>query len=299
MNAVLRQPEPRVGIFPDEPASAYYVRRLDEASASGLKQILRSPAHYRHWCQNPDGDKNSPALEFGRLLHCAVLEPDVFARRYAVAPADAPAYPAARSWTAAKSAPDVEKAKDYWRQWEAEHAGMIRVAPADYDKVRAMADSAMAHPVARGLLVGGDREVTFRWQDETTGIACKSRADLYAGGEFLMDLKSCRDASHDGFARAVASYAYDLQAGHYLDGIRSNGDSIRWFVFLAIESEAPYVAQPYFLDARAETRGWNLRQFAMNRLSDCLKSGRWSGYSDNLAELALPAYAFYQEGTEQ
>jgi len=66
--------EPLVGIYTDEPASEYYVRRLDEASASGLKQILRSPAHYRHWCMNPEDDKESPALSFGRALHCAVAE---------------------------------------------------------------------------------------------------------------------------------------------------------------------------------------------------------------------------------
>lgn len=298
MNAQLKPSEPRVGIFPNEPASEYYVRRLDEASASGLKQMLRSPAHFRHWCLNPDADKSSPALEFGRLLHCAVLEPDVFARTYAVAPADAPAYPAARSWQAAKSAPDVEKAKDYWRQWESDHKGMIRVSPADFDKVRGMADSAMSHPVARGLLAGGDREITFRWQDEGTGLRCKSRADLYASGEFLMDLKSTRDASPEGFARAVANYGYAMQQAHYVNGVQANGDSIRWFVFLAVESEAPYVCQPHILDVRAEELGWNLRQRAIKQQAECLRTGRWSGYSDALNELALPSYVYYSESEQ-
>lgn len=298
MNAVLKSEPPRVGIFTDEPAEEYYVRRLDEASASGLKQLLRSPAHFKHWCQNPDTDKDSDALTFGKAFHCATLEPDVFVRTYVVVEAGAPRYPTAAQWGAkGKRSPDSQAAVDYWTAWNANNAGRTRLSLADYDRARRMADSVRAHPVAAGLLIGGDRETTFRWQDEETGIACKARADLYASGEFVMDLKSCRDASHEGFARAVAGYHYDLQALHYLDGIRSNGDTIKWFVFLACESEAPYVCQPYLLDAAAETRGETLRRRALAKQRECLDSGRWPGYSDQLAQLTLPAWAHF--GIEQ
>lgn len=293
MNAVLKPELPRLGIFTDEPAESYYVRRLDEASASGLKQMLRSPAHFRHWCASPGDDKESDALTFGKAFHCATLEPDVFVRQYIVVEAGAPRYPTAAQWNAKKRSPDSQAAVDYWTAWNANNAGRTRLSLADYDRARRMADSVRAHPMARGLLVGGDRETTFRWQDEQTGLDCKARADLYASGEFLMDLKTCRDASHEGFARAVASYAYDLQAAHYLDGIRSNGDSIKWFVFLACESEAPYVCQPYLLDAAAETRGVQLRDRAIRKQRECLDAGHWPGYSEQLSTLTLPAWAFF------
>ncbi len=295
MSAVLKPAEPRVGIFTDEPGEVYYRRRLDEASASGLKQMLRSPAHFKHWCANPEDDKQSPALTFGTALHCAVLEPEVFDRTYIVLPADAPNYPTSRQWGAKKPSIDSLAAMDWWRQFEAENAGMTRLSAADYDKVRRMADSAIAHPIARNLLVGGDREITFRWTDEETGIACKSRADLYAAGDFLVDLKSCRDASSEGFARAVVTYHYDLQVQHYLSGIRANGDNIRWAVLLAVESEAPYVCQPHILDSRAEERGWNLRQKAIKRQAECLRTGKWPGYGEGINEVQLPTWAFYSE----
>lgn len=298
MNAQLRPEAPRLGIFNDETPEAYYVRRLDEASASGLKQMLRSPAHFKHWCMTPSDDKESEALTFGRAFHCATLEPGEFVRRYAVVESGAPRYPTAAQWNAkGKRSPDSQAAVDYWAAWNANNAGRIRLSQADYDRARFMADSVRKHPVAAGLLVGGDREMTFRWQDEATGIACKARADLYASGEFLMDLKTCRDASHEGFARAVASYHYDLQAAHYVDGIRSNGDAIKWFVFLAVESEAPYVAQPYLLDAAAEQRGVILRNRAIARQRECLTANRWPGYSDQLDQLTLPAWAHF--GIEQ
>lgn len=286
-----------MAIVTNEPAGTYYRRRLDEASASGLKQMLRSPAHFKHWCETPEDDMDSDALTFGKAFHCATLEPDVFVRTYAVVESGAPRYPTAAQWNAKKRNADSQAAVDYWSEWNANNAHRTRMTRSDYDRARRMADSVRAHPVAAGLLIGGDREVTFRWQDEETGIDCKSRADLYASGEFLMDLKTCRDASHEGFAKAVAGYHYDLQAMHYLDGIRSNGDGIKWFVFLACESEAPYVCQPYLLDAQAEGRGEALRRRAMAKQRECLDANRWPGYSDQLAQLTLPAYAYY--GIEQ
>lgn len=295
MNAQLQQPQGR--IIADEAPDSYYVRRLDEANASGLKQMLRSPAHFAEWVRNPDADKTSPALNFGKAFHMATLEPDVFDARYIVVPEDAPRYPTAAQWNAKTSSPDSMAAKDWWRAFNETHAGKERLATPDYDRARRMADSVRAHPVAAGLLVGGDREVTFRWQDEETGLACKARADLYLRGEYLMDLKSCRDASHEGFARAVASYHYDLQQAHYLNGIQSAGDTIRWMIFLAVESESPYVAQPYILDAAAEQRGWALRQKAIKRQAECLTTNQWPGYSTKLDELTLPAWAHY--GVEQ
>lgn len=294
MNTLLK-PKPFVG---HEPPESYYVRRLDEASATGLKHMLRSPAHFRYFVEEPDADRQSPALTFGKAFHAAVLEPDVFAATYSILPAGAPQRPTRAMLDAKKRSPESEQRCQWWAAWDADNAGRIVLSHEDYDRAQRMADSVRAHPVAAGLLVGGEREITFRWQDEDTGIACKARADLYLRGEYLMDLKSCRDASAEGFARAVVSYGYDVQQGHYLDGIRANGDAIRWFVFLACESEAPYVCQPHILDARAEERGWNLRQRAIKRQAECLAAGKWPGYSEELIETSLPAWAFYNEESE-
>src|SRR5690606_16676979 len=83
------------GTIANEPAESYYRRRLDEASASGLKQMLRSPAHFKHWVEDPEADKETPTLTFGKAFHVATLEPDLFAKVYAVLPGDAPAKPTA------------------------------------------------------------------------------------------------------------------------------------------------------------------------------------------------------------
>lgn len=293
MNAALQPTDDWTGIFPNVPADEYHGRSLDVASASGMKHILRSPAHFHYWATHPEDDKQSPALTFGRALHMAVLEPDTFGRVYSVLPADAPRRPTQAQWNAKKSSPESESAKTWWREWQDANAGKLMLSADDYDRAQRMGDSARAHPIAAGLVTGGDRETTFRWIDPDSGLRCKSRADLYAAGEFVMDVKSCRDASPDGFARAVASYQYDLQAAHYIEGVKATAAPLRWFIFLAIESEAPYVCNPCFLDPKAEERGYLLVQRAMKRQAECLRTGRWGGYSDNLTEIRLPTWAHY------
>ncbi len=292
MNAQLA-PVPWSGIYPSIPAEEYHQRALDIASASGLKQMLRSPAHFRHWVKNPDEDDQRPVLAFGKALHCAILEPDVFGARYCVLPPGAPARPTAAMLAAKKNSESSLERIAFWERWDADNAGRTILTADDYERVQRMGDSVRAHPVAAGLLVGGQREITLRWEDEATGLRCQARPDLYLPGEFVMDVKTCRDASEEGFARAVHNYLYDLGEAHYLEGIRANGDSIRYFIFLAIESTAPFVCQPCVIDAKAEQRGYTLRTRAMNRQAECLKSGRWPGYSERLLEIHLPAFAYY------
>lgn len=283
------------GVIHDLPDTIYHHRALDIAGSTGLKQILRSPAHFRHYIENPEDEQETAEKNFGKAFHCAILEPDHFHSRYSVLPSDAPRRPTAAQWNAKKPSPDSMAAMDWWRGWQEKNAGKQVLPSADYDRALRMGDSARAHPVAAGLLIGGLREMTLRWEETHDGqrIRCQARPDLYLPNEFIMDAKSCRDASEEGFARAVHSYLYDLQEAHYLEGVRAHGDSIRYFVFLAVESSAPYVCQPYLLDANAEQRGATLRSRAIRRQAECLKNNRWPGYSDKLGEIHLPAYAYY------
>jgi hypothetical protein len=280
-------------VIHDEPAEVYHVRRIDECNTSGMKQMLRSPAHFRHWVDSGD-DKDTPAKRFGRVLHTATLEPEKFERQYAVVPADAPRYPTPAQWGAKKSNPESQAAKDWWTVWNADNAGRERLSLEDYDRANYMGESARRNLIAAGMLTGGKREVTMRWTDEDTGLECKIRLDLFAEGAFAMDLKSCENASEEGFARTCINYGYDLQNAHYDAGIRACAEPNGLpFLFLAIESSAPYVCQPHRLGFAEFNRGTVLRRRAMQRQTECLRTGRWPGYSDKIIETTFPTWAFY------
>lgn len=305
MNAVLRDPEPRIGIFTDEPASDYYVRRLDVASNSGLTIIdKKSPAHYFHWVHNPQDDEETPALEFGSAYHMAVLEPARFDAVYAIPPKDAPAYPQARQWSAKNPSIESVRAMDFWRQWEAENAGKKRLAASDYDRVRRMADSMRSLPLVfpdhgveievGELIEQCDTEVTVYYIDEETGLLCKIRADIWSRElAFSGDVKSTMDCTMDAFSWSIRKYRYHVAQVHYAEAFRAAGHPIKSFVLLPTEKTEPFVSASYHLTAEDEEIGWAIRQRSMRKLKACIDSGRWPGPTNTITPIRLPPGAIY------
>jgi hypothetical protein len=292
----------------DEPPEVYFRRDPGVASNSGIKILdSRSPAHYIHWCRDPDADKETAALQFGHAYHAAVLEPHAFASRYTVLPSDAPARPTLAMINAKKPSPESLARQDWWARWHADNAGKIALPAADMDQVRGMADAmrnfVCGFPTSSGkkvrVLIGEmldlcQTEVTLRWVDPRTGVPCKARVDLDCREfNFGGDLKSCLDASPDGFARAVHSYRYHQQHVHYSDGAQATGEPWDNFWFFASEKEPPYVPGVYCIPAMAEERGRFFRDRGLDTLKRCLETNLWPGYSDNAEELILPAFAYY------
>lgn len=275
MNAQL-QPVPGA-IALDVPAAEYHRRELGVASNSVLKLIRdKSPAHYRAWLDAED-DSETPAMLFGRAYHCRVLEPDRFANEFVVMPALGDM----RSST-------NRAARDAWL---AERPGATVISSDDSDRIEAMHKALMAHPLAAGIMKSGHSEVTMRWVDELTGVECKARADWWVPGKFFMDLKTTEDASPKGFARSIEKYGYHVQHAHYCDGARACGESLKNYLILAQEKEAPYVPAVYHIDAAAEIRGFELRERGLQTMRECLDANTWPGYGTGITELTLPAWA--------
>lgn len=307
MNAQL-QPQ-RGRVIYDEPAEIYYRRSLHEANNTGLKILdSRSPAHFKHWVENPDDEKETAGKTFGKAFHCAMLEPEVFANTYSVLPANAPARPTDAMRNAKNpSASSIERVQ-WWDDWTAANAGKVLLSAADYDRAQRMADSVRRQPIRIPLDDGGEvrltvadfidasqTEVTLRWTDPATGVECKARLDLLSVElGIALDPKSTVDASAEAFARAMASYRYHQQDAMYTDGAEQCGIHLRApLIFLAVESEEPHIARPVRLNPVARERGLELRNRAIARHAECLRTGLWPGYTDTIDEIALPAWAFY------
>lgn len=259
------------------PAAEYHVRELGVANNTAMKILRdRSPAHYRAWVDAED-DQETPALLFGRAYHCRVLEPERYAAEFVVMPA----FGDMRSST--------NRAKR--DAWLAERPGATVISQADADRIEAMHAALMANPLAAGIMRGGHSEVTMRWVDEQTGVACKARADWWVPGRFFMDLKTTDDASPRAFARSVEKYGYHVQHAHYCDGARACGEEITNYLILAQEKEFPHVAAVYHIDAAAEVRGFELRERGLQTMQSCLANDTWPGYGAGITELSLPAWA--------
>jgi hypothetical protein len=298
VSAVLKD-APRIppGLYYGESEATYHADRDGILSTSAIKQLLRTPAHYKAWSTAPLDLSETPAQAFGKAFHCALLEPERFERIYATLPENAPRD--LRYLRDAKTIkPDTQAAIDFWDAWYG--AGKRSLSAEDTTRILGMVASVQSHPWASRLIRGGKAEVSMRWRDEETGLPCKARADYYveAPARYVLDVKTCEDASPEAFARACARYQYHLQHAHYVDGFRCLGLPLQGYYLLAIEKDPPYVCQPYALDAMAEAAGYVLRKRGAALLAKCLEQDRWPTYSDDIPSLALPTWALSKEQTE-
>lgn len=254
--------------------------RIDPTIArkSGLDRIAKSPAHYLAYCREEDSD--TTALLLGRAFHCYVLEPERFEERFSVAP------------DFGDLRTKIGKAA---REEFMQVAGARSVVNADaFDTIRRMTDSIHAHPTARNLVVAGQAEKEIAWNDQRTGLRCGGRADFHIPElRIAVDLKSTENADPAAFARSVAQYRYHVQDVHYRAGFEAAGEPIEHFVFVAVEKSAPFAVSCCYVDDAALERGEQLRARDMNRLAECVRTGNWPAYGNDLQPIALPAYAFY------
>ena len=237
-------------------------------SASHLHAVAASPYHYWSRFLNPDRPVVEPtaAMQLGSLVHCAVLEPDELAKRYATCPP--------RNTKDGKATAAMLAA-----------SGIEAVTAGDMELALAMAASVRNHQAAAELLRDGIAEKSFWWDDVDTGLRCKCRPDWYYGTT-LVDLKTTTDASPRGFARSVVQYRYHVQQAHYMAGTFAER-----FVFIAVEKTYPYAVGVYELDTIAMDAAEVIRRNNLQTIADCRAINEWPGYSQGIRGLSLPGWA--------
>lgn len=285
-----------LGLVYDLPNEAYHAG--PGVSNSMLAEMARSPAHCWANCLDPNRparDAKAGQLE-GTLAHCATLEPAEFPRRYVAAPEDAPRRPTDAQWAAKKPSPESVAAMDWWREFT-ERVGSAEIVPADKIKVaHAQAASVRRLPQVAELLSRGAPEVSAYWIDDATGLLCRCRPDwvhpVNDNSVILLDLKTYSDASPGEFSRQVARKGYHRQAAWYSDGFeRASGKQVLGFVFVAVETEPPFAACPHMLDDPGIDKGRELNRALLDRYAECVRSGAWPAYGDEIKLITLPAWA--------
>lgn len=174
-------------------------------------------------------------------------------------------------------------------EWKAENVGRVIVDQDDWDKCRFMGEAIHKHPIASKLLAQCTPQVSIFWTDPATGLECKARLD----GEIkslrrLLDLKTSRDASPDGFAKSAGEYRYHVQDAFYSWGYEQiTGDSVRAFTFIVVEKSPPYPVATYSLDDEAKRRGRELFERDLTTLKRCFDLDEWPGYGEQTKVISL------------
>lgn len=198
---------------------------------------------------------------------------------------------------------------DIKAEWMANNGHRIVLEPEQWDQLHAMRDAVMAHPAARALMtaVPGKAEQSVYWIDEATGELCRCRPDFWRADGVVVDLKTCEDASLDGFSKSIGGWRYHVQHPFYLDGVNAalkqsrapawlKAKVVKAFVFLAVEKTACVVngqakgVAVYVLDADSVALGRAEYKRDLATYSECKRSGFWPGYGDKIQNITVPKW---------
>jgi len=259
-------------------------------SKSHLDLIARSPLHYwaRYLDPNRVAPEPSPQMRLGTALHTHVLELSRWDEEIAVAPSDINRR--------------TKEGREQWAAFEASSIGKAVITADDAAQVMAMGRAVLRHPAAAMLLgLPGKAETTHMWTDASTGLECKCRPDwLMDDGSIMVDLKTTKDASPRGFKQSIANFSYQKQAAWYLHGLeQATGRRPDQFIFICVESTAPYACAVYAADAEMIERGHDQAMRDLAKLAVCKAADHWPSYSDQIETISLPAWMTGQAGQQQ
>jgi len=255
------------GVYADISNTDYH--KDPALGSTSLKTLAaRTPAHYQHEKAHP---KSSDAFDLGTVAHSLILEGDE---------------------SGVKVIEVTEKKGKVWTEPAdaARAEGRIPLKTSEWEQVKAMRDSVMAHPIARDYLTGHRAEESVFWEED--GLKLKCRPDAWQPGA-LVDLKTTVNGDPREFGKTAYNFGYHQSAAHYQDGVRTvTGETLR-FIFVLVEKTAPYLVSVVELDEVALDYGRQMNDRAKRIYRECTETGRWPGYP--IAEpVSLPMFSMYQ-----
>ena len=253
-------------------------RAMPGINVSSLKELRRSPLHYRHRLANP---KTSDALTLGTAAHVATLEHHRYADAFAIWD---------RKTETGRSAPRTGTA---WDAFVAEHGGRTILTIEEHETAQAIAAAVRSDPTAARYLRRGLPEVSMQW--EAHGMQCKGRVDWLTdldGVDVVVGLKTTRDCRPGEFSRQALRLGYHLQWAYYHDGFQAVRDVAPYMVEIVVESAAPYAVAVYTIPEPVLSLGREEYVGLLAMLRDCQTADVWPGPVPHETELTFPAWAY-------
>lgn len=241
-------------------------REREGVSSSDLKKLMKSPAHFRYWKDNPQED--TPALLFGRSAHKYMLEKSDFFNEFAVAP---------------NCDRRTKDGKAEWQLFQESNTDKDIITIDDFDKIEEMHKALYETPFVAKLLQGV-KELSFFTTDDDTGLTIKCRPDCITevdGNYILIDYKTCNDAEDMKFYRDSIKFGYDLQMAYYMDILQKVTGKEFQVVIIAQEKTAPYEVNVFELTEDYLENGRDLYKELLNVYKECLETDNWYGYMKN------------------
>jgi PDDEXK-like domain of unknown function (DUF3799) len=283
---------------------------LDAISASQLKLIhSKSPAHW-YYEYALGNSKDKPCYNEGRAIHCALLEPERFAKTYIVAPNYNGALKQKKTdgneigclehlrWLSEKAnipcnsteKTNIKEIRQEIIVFERLISNCQIILQDDMNMITGIRDSFAKHAHIVDMLAGAKTEITLTWERES--VPCKARIDLI-GTDYIGELKSTTDASPKGFERQMFNLGYHISAAWYREGLNENGlPDLRNlpFKFFVAEKDAPNAVGIYQLDNESLHVGLLQANDAFARLVMCKQNNHYPDYGAYENIISVPQY---------
>lgn len=239
---------------------------------SALKVAWKKGWKYFHASEIARTVPRKPESYFavGTAIHTFLLEPSKFKERVVEIPAEVLASNGAKSG-------------NKWKEFEAANEKKILLKTAEMQSVLACVESIMQHPSAMEILAA-PAHIEQLIEAEIFGVKARGIPDIcLQRGGVVVDVKSTSMVDEYEFRSQVKKLGYHIQAAWYLELCSAfYGKRYTQFVFIAVETEAPYRCRCYYLDEAFLQEGRMIaaglaeeyaRRYAVNDwLEDCDKN---------------------------
>jgi len=212
--------------------------------------------------------KESKVLDFGKLLHCIVLEPQNLNEYYRFYKGNA------------NLKANASRIKQF------EDLGYICANINEFIKARNVLDSLKANASIKDIINHNNDFIEFETPIffEYNGFEFKSKIDINDHvNEIAYDLKTCKDATNKGIYYAVKDFGYHIQKFIYQKAVKSRVGRNYDFKFIFVEKEPPYASRIVNL-----SEFWNNQaEIEVNELLEIyaeysVKNLEFTGYSEIL-----------------
>lgn len=250
-------------------------------SITRLKELKRSPLHYRYRLDHP---RETDAMRLGTAAHCAVLEPDRFLDAYAI-------------WSRRTASGNLAPRNGQW--WEAfkvENEGKDVITEDECATALAIQQAVRTDPCSAKYLAQGDPELSMQW--EMHDRLCKGRADWLTyidGAPNIVGLKTARDCREIFFGNAAAKLGYGMQWAWYWAGFKIITGETPIMKEIVVESEPPYATVVYNVPMEVILRGEEEYLALLDQLTRYESEQVWPGPAEGRElDVSMPTWWYGQ-----
>ncbi len=223
-------------------------------SNSMLSHISVSPEHFRFMMDNPQ--PATPAMKLGSAIHMNILQPAEFHKYYGVSP---------------KFDRRTKQGKEDYKNFINNNLSKTIISESDFELIEQITLKTMRDNTVNRLLCNGEAEKIITWVNNHHEVDCKGMLD-YHRDDMIIDIKTTKDASYNGFMKSVKKYKYHKQAAFYMDAVKAYR-----FIIIAIEKTPPFAINIFELSDDMIDEGRDMYNHELEIWNYCVQTDYWPG----------------------